>query len=64
MFKVNAYIFGGIFLIAAIIRQTVVELIDHDSYDGFIFGPVFVFIGIIWIKEGLKKRKELSKTEE
>ena len=44
MFKVNAYIFGGIFLIAAIIRQTVVELIDHDSYDGFIFGPIFVFM--------------------
>ena len=28
--------------------------------DGFIFGGIFVFIGYIWIKEGLKKRKELS----
>ncbi|MBP6323391.1 MAG: hypothetical protein KA322_00035 [Chitinophagales bacterium] len=63
MFKVNAYIFGGIFLIAAIIRQTIVEFINHDSYGGFIFGPKFVLYWNFLDKEGLKKRKELSKTE-
>ncbi|MBK6273951.1 MAG: hypothetical protein KA174_00255 [Chitinophagales bacterium] len=59
-FKVYAYIFGGIFLILSMIVGTIRELVENDSYDGFIFGGIFVFIGYIWIKEGLKKRKELS----
>lgn len=63
MFKANAYIFGGIFLIAAMVRETFVELINNDSYDGFIFGSIFVVIGILWIKEGIKKRKDLNKEE-
>ena len=58
-FKVYAYIFGGIFLILSMIVGTIRELVENDSYDGFIFGGIFVFIGYIWIKEGLKKRKEI-----
>ena len=49
-FKVYAYIFGGIFLILSMIVGTIRELVENDSYDGFIFGGIFVFIRFCGVK--------------
>lgn len=62
-FKVYAYIFGGIFLIFAMVNNAISEFMEEHSFYSSIFNAIFIFVGIIWIKEGLKKRKALKETE-
>jgi divalent metal cation (Fe/Co/Zn/Cd) transporter len=59
-FKIYAYLFGGVFLIYAMIINIISEWKENHSFYSIIFNAVFIFIGVVWIKEGLKKRKELN----